>query len=1195
MPNPRPRYLYPKASTFDLTKDQPDRPRFDLDIPSPLAQAVSRRLVEQQEADRKLQDMKYSPLDRAVAGLESAMTFGSMMFEAIQQAPKLLQGEDAYTTAIGNRIYQPRMHPEKSAEYIGDLIDLMDKAQTEYKLPPVMPELAGFQPLMGAANQQVKQGVNRAATNAGMAVERSLEKPVTDIMNRGGFGAHILGSFDTQPAQVVKPKGGNWLTGNVEKQVGKMKMADTTPPETLAENQKAIDAAKRIMGDDPTAQRAIAQMENEMAVNKRNNAINDWIDRNLTNYIKKEMGTPEDPVRRLAEEGILHIQPFGDQYQVSQRLMNKRMGAGFNPLGEGKSEPARFWERQADISIDPYPAGSYKHGALDEKLLEANPWLKNVPDEQIISYGKGLNDLGFDHIIDVLRQDVREGRIRPEQLNKVSMEQAVRRTYEFDQEQAKKMREAAIKNTEGMPVHKEYPEGYKWIELALPKGMKLPEGYKVVPDPITNRKTGKVDNNSYRLVDSEGKMVGWGQSEEEAISAGLGEKVLADALKYEGDTMGHCVGGYCPDVVSGKSRIYSLRDARGEPHVTIEVAPTQYAPRWEKVKPYLESAREQVMKDRMANGLPLTDQYENEIERLVEAYASKMALENTPPEIRQIKGKQNAAPKEDYLPFVQDFVKSGQWSDVGDLRNTGLIKQDGKYMTQAEYDDYLLNQLQPPEEGMKRGGKVHISDNPDTMAMELEDQHFGIGGAAVKRVLSIADHELRAQQAAKLIEKMWQSGHLDDEYLRLLHKAQTGARSLPEVIPRARPKTKDEIRAYAQQTADQLNAIKEGKFLRATPEKSENFAGKSFEQWKMEQDLQHKLEPTGAELQKPEVADIAKQKGMLKLGISGDTTISDQNLIQAGDYALKFPSEQQGGPFYGLRVRKKPAAWASNEKVLEGQQRDINAFSEAYGGVPVIGQYNAMGPIGTNFAQHFAGANLNAIDVLKMEPSQLDEFNELIRRGNKKSGVHHDFPGIEDPAAYTYLQFYPELRKYFNSLMVKPTVTEKYGLPDGRVILHAITEPELRDMPVLTSGHSQFELMPGYDPKALPLSEHSTYSHDLPMKPGTTVKQTPFPIPAELEFSDVKEYAEPLYKPSEMTRVYQTSSPRQIIDQQHIDEMKQYEDFMRQYAPESERKKTGGLIKVKRKAKPTKKVTEVKKAVGGEITGDDLILTERPL
>jgi hypothetical protein len=53
-------------------------------------------------------------------------------------------------------------------------------------------------------------------------------------------------------------------------------------------------------------------------------------------------------------------------------------------------------------------------------------------------------------------------------------------------------------------------------------------------------------------------------------------KQLEDALKYEGDTMGHCVGGYCDDVAEGRSRIYSLRDKRGEPHVTVEVKPNQH-------------------------------------------------------------------------------------------------------------------------------------------------------------------------------------------------------------------------------------------------------------------------------------------------------------------------------------------------------------------------------------------------------------------------------------------------------------------------------------------------------------------------------------------------------------------------------------------------------------------------------------------
>jgi hypothetical protein len=687
---------YPKVSTQNLVRT----PGFDFDVPSPLSQAVGRRMAEQQAAEAKQADMKLSPLDKAVSAMKATASMGTMLFQAIQQAPKALQGEDAYTEAIGNTAYIPQ--DPKALEYMGDFGNMLEKLETEYKIPNLMPELVPFQPLAGLARTQANQAVERGATRAGMALERSLDKPVTDIMNRGGLGAQMLGSFNTRPAQVVKPKGGNWLTGDVEKQLGRMKMSDQTTPEQMTEMQNSIDAAKRIMGDDPTVQRTINQMENELSVAKRNNAINSWIDSNLTNYVKKQMSTPEDPVRKLAEEDILHIQPYGDQQAVSSRLIGKRIGAGFDPLGAGKSDAARFWERQADISIDPYPAGSYKHGALDEKLLEANPWLQNVPDDQMVNSAKGLNDLGFDHIIDVLRQDVREGRIRPEQLNKVSMEQAVRRTYEFDQEQARKMAEAQAKVTEGMPVHKEYPEGYKWVELA-PKEVKS---------------KGDLDDLGLQAYFDYMKS---GGDEAYALKAGQkadAQKYLAEALKYEGDTMGHCVGGYCPDVLEGRSRIYSLRDKRGEPHVTIEVQPMRGSEL-----------------GRYAADLPEGEDV--------------AAMKNPPQSIRQIKGKQNAAPKEDYLPYVQDFVRSGEWSDVGDLKNTGLVRQDNKYMTQSEYDDYLLNQLQPPAEGMKRGGKVHISDNPDSMMMDMEDQKFQVGG-----IVDVAARAAKAAKAAQMKQAM---------------------------------------------------------------------------------------------------------------------------------------------------------------------------------------------------------------------------------------------------------------------------------------------------------------------------------------------------------------------------------------------------------------------------------------------------------
>ncbi len=55
----------------------------------------------------------------------------------------------------------------------------------------------------------------------------------------------------------------------------------------------------------------------------------------------------------------------------------------------------------------------------------------------------------------------------------------------------------------------------------------------------------------------------------------VGELTTKDALATEGDQMGHCVGGYWNRVASGGTRIVSLRDPDGHPHVTVELAPLE--------------------------------------------------------------------------------------------------------------------------------------------------------------------------------------------------------------------------------------------------------------------------------------------------------------------------------------------------------------------------------------------------------------------------------------------------------------------------------------------------------------------------------------------------------------------------------------------------------------------------------------------
>ena len=982
--------------------------------------------------------------------------------------------------------------------------------------------------------------VSRAATGLGSLAGGFYNGPGSPLRVIGALPSAVkragqdfaLASAAGAP-HVVKPsgKGANWLggqRGSVEAQLGKMKMSDWTTPEEMAAMQKSIDTAKRIMAEDPTVQRTVNQMENELATAKRNNAVNSWIDSNLRNYVKNQMATPDDPVRKLAEEGILHMAPYGEQGVVSSRLMNKRMGLGQDPLGMGRSDPARFWERMSDISVDAYPAGSYKHGSLDESLLKDNPWLQKIPDDTMIYSGKGLSgDLGFDHIIDVLRQDVREGRIRPEQLNKVSMEQAVRRVHEYDQEMAKKMAEAQVKATEGMPVHKEYPEGYRWLELTTPQvATELPLTHVVEPYPSKG-----VLGQLYRVINPTTGMRGEGYvTPERAIkefNKGQAEEKLADALKYEGETMGHCVGGYCPDVVAGKSKIYSLRDTKGEPHVTVEVQPNQHLDynSWFNKQP--EEIQNKIAQRRL-------EDKNHDIYEGPEYLAAREALA---PRIVQIKGKQNRAPKEDYLPFVQDFVKSGKWSQIGDLQNTGLIRKSdlidkfspdeldaigaGEYLTKGEHDDLLLKALRPPE-GMKRGGKVSISNNPDTMMLEVNNRNMADGGLA------------------KLI--------------------------------RALPKSKAEIEAIAQRIAPQIL----GEFVRGD-KGTQSVAGKTQKQFAKEKEMVHDIRPTGAERPLPKPVDIESLKGNVVIGIPGDPTISGQTLHSLNGIPLDSPSPQHGGPLYGLG--RDDAFWASGLGAANRVQNLAREAGQQYD-APVLGKYIMMGPESINYAQHYTDANLSAINPAKMTKEQIDSFNNLVREGypyvkNKEryQRVFPAFPGIENPSeAYLHFSIDPELRKHFNALMQMPTVTEKHALPSGIDVRHAITEPDLRDLETGVTGKSIGRMRP--EITQLGLSEHPTYSHDIP---GDFMGSSKYPMPYELSFPDtVRAIREnPKQAPHEFGSLKMVG-PRQVIDQQMIDEIKQYEEQMKRLTG----KKKGGAIK---------------KAAGGAITGDDLIIEERPL
>lgn len=540
---------------------------------------------------------------------------------------------------------------------------------------------------------------------------------------------------------VIKAPGGNWLSGSIEDALKGLKN-----PYVDKYKQAVVDYGPDKAGQYVANPGVSAE------------ALNTWIDKKLGNYVRNDMATERDPIRALAEQGIIHadLHPFGPA--INSSVSKLRSETGFPISGSGKSDLAKTWENVSDSMLRQKPASYYQQG-----IGEVDDWLTKVPPETAIYQTKDNSlpsNLGFNHLIDELRNatGINSGlppqlRLKPEDLAKVSVPQAVQRVAQINQWRAdqKAAADLARANNAATVLHKDYPEkGYRWVELRKPSD--LPEGWA---DTTTDGSRfrgpkGEISRNDPRI------------------------SLLQDALEYEGDTMQHCVGRYCAKVADGSTRIYSLRDAKGRPHVTIEEGKPSLVS-----KAYLESLPDPdkqsagdifeapstmydyIHRHRKGNG----DFDEFAVKTLTEH-----GYDTPPPRILQIKGKQNSKPNDEYLPFVQDFVRSGKWSDVGDLQNTGfrratdawnpneekMIRAAGidfpTYATQQEIDTInqqvwpgLMGPAKPPgfAEGGSVSGKAPTWQDAYDEFQKAHQAQYGIG---IDRPWSQDEDAARAKQ-----------------------------------------------------------------------------------------------------------------------------------------------------------------------------------------------------------------------------------------------------------------------------------------------------------------------------------------------------------------------------------------------------------------------------------------------------------------
>jgi hypothetical protein len=292
-------------------------------------------------------------------------------------------------------------------------------------------------------------------------------------------------------------------------------------------------------------------------------------------------------------------------------------------------------------------------------------------------------------------------------MNKISMEQAVRRTHEYDEALKAKMLNARIAEQANANVFKEYPEGYKWVQLDKPGQFSLESD--IMGHSVRGYEPPK-GHPDYTDISGDSGYSDYGQGGYEAIK-------------------------------SGDAKIYSLRDPKGMSHVTVEVGTHN---------PNLESLyAKQNLPELYAKYKANRNDYFNSWPEFLKKEAPEL-LNAKEPKITQIKGKQNAAPNEEYLPFVQDFVKSGNWSDVGDFANTGLVRiypeselaqtlsKKGlpvpKYADQQEISE-LLRQAEVGSYRDASKGKTWINDeHPDYKTDTPPAEGMAEGGGAFKKI-----------------------------------------------------------------------------------------------------------------------------------------------------------------------------------------------------------------------------------------------------------------------------------------------------------------------------------------------------------------------------------------------------------------------------------------------------------------------------
>lgn len=517
---------------------------------------------------------------------------------------------------------------------------------------------------------------------------RQMVENVTNNLGGGGMGA--LG--------VIKTKGGQWLQGGVNSALQKLKRkaVGIDPEEHIAELRRIV--AQRVEEGRPLNEETTAIVNADIDRYTRDAALNKWIDSKLRRYITNDMATQNDPIRKLAEEGILHTEAdrlnfrpevWGNTWNPEQTWLAKSdlakrwEGASDNAVGYSQAktfqDAKNYYDEQVRLGEHPSMIeGSMSSDELNRSAIAHNePWLEKMPPEERIfevAEPKYIgDDLGFNQLVGKLSNASMDSslpkhlQLNPEDFQQLSIEKAIRHLNAIDQHKAA----LALAARADLPVFKDYGDkGFRWLEL------NKPGSFAAESDAMGHSVRGYEPPRGH-----------------------------PDWIPASGDEGSEFYGhGGWDAIKEGRAKVYSLIDKQGKPHVTVETSHRKNARSLDELR------------DEMAANY--ADMPQDEFEALVQQVYGNPIHSH----ITQIKGKQNLKPDEAYIPFVQDLIRSGNWEKVLDLSNADLVDMQRLYGDRLPKD---ASRWMTREE--QQAFNQQFGDIKSKLQEELDDPNFNAG------------------------------------------------------------------------------------------------------------------------------------------------------------------------------------------------------------------------------------------------------------------------------------------------------------------------------------------------------------------------------------------------------------------------------------------------------------------------------------